>query len=253
MTAPDNRDLVIACLWASLAVVAVAATENALLRTVLCVPLAILFCGHTVLRALRIGEASGAEHLAYAVGTSLVIGIAGGMALNAVGLLSPLGWAVWFWLAVVGSSLMAVRRGGPVRTPGAASGPAASGIRLWHVGAVVLSVLVATGAYALAIRDEVAQRQFKYTELWLLPAEDGGRLSVGVRSGEEKGERFDLDVILDGHPLATFRSVEMAPGATWTRELPVAPAAVPRRAVARLYRPDDNRLYRSVSALLTGH
>jgi hypothetical protein len=252
MFALNNRDLQIACLWASLAVVAVAATDNALLRTVLCVPLAILVCGHTVLRAIGIGAASTAEHLAYAVGASLVVGITGGMALNAAGLLSPFGWAVWFWLAVVGSSLTAARRGGPVPTPAAATGMAATGVRRWHVGAVVLSVLVATGAYALAIRDEAAQRQFKYTEFWLLPAEDGGQLRVGLRSGEEKGERFDLDVILDGHPLATFRSVEIAPGESWARELPVAPAAAARRAEARLYRPDDRRLYRSASALLTG-
>ncbi|MDB5500862.1 MAG: hypothetical protein JWR89_764 [Tardiphaga sp.] len=247
MFAPNHRDLLIACLWASLAVVAVAATDNTILRTVLCVPVAILVCGHTVLRAIGIGAASRAEHLAYAVGASLVVGIAGGMALNAAGLLSPLGWAVWFWLAVVGSSLTAARRGGPAWTL-----VAAPDVRRWHVGAVVLSVLVATGAYALAVRDETAQRQFKYTEFWLLPSEDGGQLRVGVRSGEEKGERFDLDVILDGQPLATFRSVEVAPGQTWTRELPVAPAAVSRRAVARLFRPDDNRLYRSASALLTG-
>lgn len=247
MFALNHRDLLIACLWSSLAVFVVAATDNVILRTVLCFPLAILICGHTVLRALEIGTASTAEHLAYAVGASLVVGIAGGMALNMAGMLSPLGWAIWFWLVVFGSSLAAVRRGGLTRTPSALPR-----VRWWHAGAMVLSVLVATGAYALAIRDETAQREFKYTEFWLLPADDGSQLRVGMRSGEEKEEHFDLDVFLDGHPLATFRSIKVTPGETWKRELPVAPAVLPRRAIARLYRPYDNRLYRSASALLTG-
>ncbi|MFC0242581.1 hypothetical protein [Rhodopseudomonas telluris] len=250
MYAPNNRDLLLACLLANLAVLAVAMTDNAILRTVLCLPLALLVCGHTAVRAIGIAANSIAEHLAYAIGASLVVGIAGGLVLNAVGALSPLGWAAWFWLVVVGSSLLAIRSGGAALAQFVVPGGTPNGVRPWHVGAIALSLMIATGAYVLAVRDEAAQQQFKYTEFWLLPADDGGRLKVGVRSGEAKGQRFDVEVVLDGRPIATFRSLEMAPGETWTRELPVAPGATPRQAVARLYRPDDNRLYRSVSALL---
>lgn len=250
MFALSNRDLLLCCLLANLAVLAVAMTDNAVLRTILCFPLAMFVCGHAVIRAIGIATSSVAEHLAYAIGASLVVGIAGGLVLNAVGALSPLGWATWFWLIVVGASLMAIRRGEPAQSPLVVAGSLPNSLRPWHVGAITLSLLIATGAYALAVREEAAQQQFKYTEFWLLPADDGGRLNVGVRSGEDKGQRFDVEVVLDGRQIATFRSLEMAPGETWTRELPIAPGVMPRLAVARLYRPDDNRLYRSVSAVL---
>lgn len=250
MFAPNNRDLLLACLLANLAVIAVGMTDSAVLRTVLCVPLAMLVCGHTLIRAIGIVANSVAEHLAYAIGASLVVGIAGGLGLNVVGALSPLGWAAWFWLVVVGSSLTAIRSSGYAPPPLVAPGPLPNSVRPWHVGAVVLSLLIATGAYALAVRDEASQQQFKYTEFWLLPADDGGRLRVGVRSGEETSQRFDIEVVLDGRALAAFRSLEIAPGETWSQEFAVTPGAASQRAVARLYRPDDNRLYRSVSALL---
>ncbi|KPF95479.1 hypothetical protein IP86_18920 [Rhodopseudomonas sp. AAP120] len=250
MFAPSNRDLLLCCLLANLAVHAVAMTDNAVLRTLLCLPLAMFVCGHTLIRAIGILATSMAEHLAYAIGASLVVGIAGGLVLNAVGALSPLGWAAWFWLVVVGSSLTAIRGGREAASQADPFRDFSNSVRPWHVGAVVLSLLIATGGYALAVRDEAAQQQFKYTELWLLPADDGGRLKVGVRSGEETSQRFDLEVVLDGRALAAFRSLEIAPGETWAQELVVTPGATPRLAVARLYRPDDNRLYRRVSALL---
>src|ERR1700737_210148 len=97
MSAPRNRDLLAACLWATATGIAVAVGDSVLLRTVLGAPMVFLVSGHTVLRAVGVRTTSLPEHLAYAVGASLATGIAGGLALNAAGLLSPLGWAVWFW------------------------------------------------------------------------------------------------------------------------------------------------------------
>ncbi|TIW19297.1 MAG: hypothetical protein E5V81_16050 [Mesorhizobium sp.] len=113
-------------------------------------------------------------------------------------------------------------------------------------------MLVATGAYAFAVRDEAAHREFKYTEFWLLPSASGeqGRITVGIRSAETQTQRFDVEITLDGQPLAVFRSVAVAPGGTWAQEIPVPVVAIRQRAEARLYRPQDNRLYRSVSTLV---
>ncbi|MGX5844811.1 hypothetical protein ACWGTI_29335 [Mesorhizobium sp. ArgA1] len=249
MGIPSKRDLLAACLWAAAAVAAVAVSDNVFLRTLLGAPMVFLVSGHSMLRAIGVRTTSVPQHLTYAVGASFAVGIAGGFALNATGFFTPLGWAMWFWAVTTAAALVAaVRRD----TPDLPAWPALAPLRLWQGAALMLAVLVATGAYALAVRDEAAHREFKYTEFWLLPSASGapGRITVGIRSAETQAQRFDLEITLDGQPLAVFRSVAVAPGDTWAREIPVPALATRQRAEARLYRPEDSRLYRSVSTLV---
>jgi uncharacterized membrane protein len=226
---------------------AVAVGDGVLLRTILGLPMVFLVPGHAVLRAIGVKTASVPEQAAYAVGASLASGIAGGLALNATGFLTPLGWAIWFWAVTIGASLIAV---GSHDAPAPLPWPGPIGIRIRHVAAFALAMLVATGAYALAVHDEANQRQFQYTEFWMVPSAIGDRLAVGVRNAETKTVRFDVEITLDGHPFAVFRSLAVAPGAMWTREIPMPAAATAQKAEAKLYRSEDSRLYRSVSALI---
>lgn len=251
MSAPSNRDLSAACAWATIMAAAVVLTDNMLLRAVLSIPIVFFIAGHTVLRAIGIKTTSLAEHLAYAVGASLATGIAGGLVLNGVDFLTPLGWAIWFWTVIIIASLIAVARREDSDLP---PWPRPTGIRFWHAAAFALTVMITTGAYALAVRDESNQQQFKYVELWMLPPASGGaaHLAVGIRSDEAKTQRFDLEVTLNGQPLAIFRSLSLAPGDTWTREVPVPLSGVAQKAEARLYRSEDNRLYRRTTALVPG-
>ncbi len=246
MEAPSNRDLLAACLWAAATVAAVAVSDSLLLRTVLGVPMVLLISGHSVLRALGVSTTSASEHFAYAVGASLAADIAGGFVLNATGFLTPLGWAVWLSVATTSAaSIAACRR----NVPDLPSWPAPVQVRPWQGAAIALAVLLAIGAYSLALYDEATHREFKYTEFWLLSSTsvDPGQLTVGLRSAETQTQRFDLEITLDGQLFAVFRSLTIVPGDTWTREIPVPVAGTPQKAEARLYRPDDNRLYRSVS------
>jgi len=230
-------------------VAAVAVSDSLLLRTVLGAPMALLVSGHAVLRAIGIRTTSVSEHLAYAVGASLAAGIAGGFALNAAGLLTPLGWALWFWAVTAGAALVAASRRDAPDLP---DWPGPARVRLWQGAALALALLVATGAYALAIRDEATDRQFKYTEFWMMPPANSepNRVTIGVRSAETQAQRFDLEIILDGRAFAVFRSLTIKPGETWVREIPVPILATRQKAEAWLYRPEDNRLYRSVSTLV---
>ena len=75
---------------------------------------------------------------------------------------------------------------------------------------------------------------------------------MGVRSGEAQTEHFDVEVTLAGRPFAMFRNLAMTPGDVWTREIPIPRLARSQKAEARLYRSDDNRLYRRVTALAPG-
>ncbi|MER8581206.1 hypothetical protein NKG95_21260 [Mesorhizobium sp. M1423] len=227
---------------------AVAISDSLVLRTVLGAPMLFLVSGHAVLRAIGVRTTSVSEHLVYAVGASLAAGIAGGFALNAAGFLTPLGWAVWFWTVTAAAALVAVRRDAPDRP----AWPALPRLPLGQGAALTLAVLVATGAYALAVGDEATYREFKYTEFWMLPSPNGepGLLTVGIRSAETRAQRFDLEITLDGQPFAIFRSLTIAPGDSWAREIPVPVLATRQTAEARLYRPADSRLYRSVSTLV---
>jgi hypothetical protein len=208
-----------------------------------------LVSGHAVLRAIGIRTTSVSEHLAYAVGTSLAVGIAGGFALNAAGFLGPLGWTIWFCAITIGATLVADSRSDAPDLP---SWPGPVPVRFWQGATIAFAVLLASGAYALAVRDEATYRQFSYTEFWMLPATgDGpGRLTVGVRNAETQTQRFDVEITIEGRPFAVFRSLTIAPGETWARRIPVPISATSQKAEARLYRPDDNRLYRSVSTLV---
>jgi hypothetical protein len=228
---------------------AVAIGDSMLLRTILGLPIVFFVPGHAVLRAIGVKTDSVPEHLAYAAGASFAFGIAGGLVLNAIGFLTPLGWAIWFWAITFGASLIAARgRETPALTPR----PWPVGIRGRHVAAFALAMLVTTGAFALAVRDEVHPRQFHYTEFWMVPSATGDRLAVGIRNVETETQSFDLEITLDGHRYAVFHGLAMAPGATWSREIPMPVSATAQKAEAKLYRPEDNRLYRSVSALVPG-
>ncbi|MGH6715645.1 MAG: hypothetical protein ACREDC_05570 [Bradyrhizobium sp.] len=247
MGPPDNRDLLAVCLWAAATAVAVAVSDNALLRAVLGVPSLLFVMGHPLLRAFGVRTRSALEHLIYAVGASLAVAVAGGFALNFMGLLTPSGWAGWICVVTTGASLVAAaRRDAPDLPPW----PRLPGFRLRHVAALALAASFATAAYALAVRDEARQQQFKYTEFWILPSTDGGGLTVGVKSAEARPQRFDLEISLDGRPFAVFRPLTIAPGQLWTREVPIPYRTVSQKAVARLYRLKDKRLYRRVSVLV---
>jgi uncharacterized membrane protein len=246
-----HRDLVAACVWAGLAVTAVAVSDSTPLRSILGLPMVLLIPGHALLRAVGIRTSSWPQHLAYAVGASLAACIAGGFVLHTLGRLTPLGWALWLW-AVTG--LAAVVAGRRRELPELAQWSGLAAFRIWpHGVTMALAALIATGAYMLAVWN-AGQREFTYTEFWMLPAAggDAGRLIIGVRSGEPQPQRFDVEVSLDGRPFAVFRLMAIRQGETWTREIPVPVQENRQKAEARLLRPADHVIYRRVSAFVPG-
>jgi hypothetical protein len=55
----------------------------------------------------------------------------------------------------------------------------------------------------LAIHDEANQREFKYTELWILPkAKAPAKLLVGIKRGKVETQRFDVEVTSDASMVA---------------------------------------------------
>lgn len=253
MTANRHRDLKAACLWALATLLIVLVLDDAPIRIVMSAPLLLFVTGHAALRAVGPFGASLPERVVYAIGASIAICLAGGFFLNWIGHLTPRGWAFWL-VAVTGlATFVAVRR-----HPDPAPVPATTGLanfRMWHAAALGVAILVSYSAYRLTVRDEARQRQFTYTELWMLPdaALAPGRLLVGVKSAELEPRIFDVEIRLDGATIALWRSIAVEPGATWTREMAVAPdLGHPHKAEALLYEPAGNALYRKVSTIIPG-
>jgi hypothetical protein len=253
MPADSNNDLLAAVLWAVAALAAVSLTQSSPVRLILAVPLVFFVTGHLLLRALGVRAASPAAHCTYAVGASIGVCLIGGLALNLVGRLTPFGWAGWFTVVTLALSWFACRRGADRNL--AFPVPSLHGFHFVHAAAIGGALLVGCGAYAVAVRGEARQQQFRYTEFWMVHAAPDApdHLLIGIKSAEPAPQLFDVDVTLDGRAAGMWRSVEVKPGSTWVASLNVAPGAGKlRKAEASLYRPGDNDIYRRVSAVLPG-
>ncbi|QIJ73324.1 hypothetical protein GU700_01140 [Methylobacterium sp. NI91] len=242
-----SLDLVLACLWASALVAAVALTESVVLRATLGIPLVFLILGHAVLRGLGVRSATPAEHLTFAVGAGIAACVFGGFVLHLAHALDPLGWALWLWGAVAVAALAASLQTIPARPR---LPRRRLGFGLGHAAALCAAALIAGGAVLLATQQEQANRQFAFTEFWLVLKPAAGRIVVGVRSGEIEPLTYDVEITLEGRTLATYRGLTLAPGAEWHREIPVQLRQTQQKAEARLLRRSDNVVYRHVSAIL---
>jgi hypothetical protein len=251
--AGNNSDLFTAGTWAVALLAAVSLTQSVPVRLVLAVPLVLFVTGHVLLRAVGLKPASLAAHCTYAVGASIGVCLVGGLVLNLVGGLTPLGWAGWFAVVTVALSWFAWRRGADQNQAFLLLG--LHRFRLVHGAVIGGALLIGCSAYAIGMRGEALQKQFSYTQFWMVPAAPDApdRLLIGIKSAEPASQLFDVDVTFDGHPAGLWRSVEVKPGATWLTTFGVAPGAgKPHKAEARLYRAGDNDIYRRVSVVVPG-
>lgn len=249
---PTNRnvDLIVIFAWAAVTVLAVALSENQLLRLALALPLLLLFTGHSLLRAVGSIATSTAEHVIYAVGLSIAVSLASGFLLNRLGALVPLGWALAL-LTIVSVSLAIVLWRRRTDAPYFALGNL-QGLRTRHLAMVGIATAVIGVAYQLAAQDAAKERQFNYVDFWIVAdTKAPGGLIVGIENSELKPQLFDIEVRSASQVVAAWRAVALDPGDQWTRDLSLsADQQHPKKVFARLYRHDNGKLYRQVSAIL---
>jgi hypothetical protein len=244
----QNRDIVAVFLWAVTALLIVLVTDNVICRVLVTAPLLLLLTGHVVLRVIGPSRTPLLEHAAYSVGASIAICVTGGFVLYSISLLTPIGWAAWLLLVNGTALLVSMRRRYEWLIPSVKL-PSLPPIQTITIG---VACLITAGAFLLAIHDEAMQREFKYTEVWILPqSRVPGKLLVGIKSGEVETQSFDVEVIADRSVIALWRSIEVAPETIWTHEVTVGSGAA--KAEAKLYRQNDHTLYRKVSTFISGY
>jgi uncharacterized membrane protein len=234
--------------WAFLLLLTTLITDNFVIRLILALPLVFLITGHTVLRAVKPVQTTGLlEHLVFAAGASIAICVGGGFLLNTVSMLNPVGWAIWF-MAINGvAMLIALRQ--PYDEPFVVL-PALPRIRIWHAATLCAALGIMVGSYVLEADVINTYHEFKYTGFWLVPQHTLGTVAIGVQNQETEPEEYEIEVTADKTMIAAFRSIDLAPGQKWVREITVG--LNQKRVEANLYRTRDHALYRKVSALTPG-
>ena len=251
-------DLTAGFWWAVLLLLTVSVTDNFIIRLILGLPLVCFLTGHTVLRAIKPVQTPGPlEHSVFAAGLSIAVCVGGGFLLNMISMLNPIGWALWF-IAVNGVAMVIA-----LRQPYDESFvlPTLPRIRIWHALTLCAAIGIMVGSFMLSAHVINTFHEFKYTEFWLVP-QGTGKLAVGIQNRETESEEYDIEVTAVGSAdkapagradktmIATFRSIDLAPGQQWGRAITVG--LNQKRVEAHLYRTRDHALYRKVSALTPG-
>jgi hypothetical protein len=235
---PDQRFLLacIATVAASLAAVLLAAPP--ILRILIALPLLFVLPGEAVLRALGLRFLPRAR-APIVVGISMAITLLGGLLLDGLGALTPLGWTAWLGGASV---LAAVVARGRV-TVSATTLPTVSmrhGVMLTATCAVLVLTVQST------LRNTEAYQPFHYTNFWMLPQ---GAVTdvylIGINNGEGWPETYAVRLMIDQQLSAQWQNLVLEPGQGMTLPITVPPGSSAEALLFRAEQPDI--IYRRVA------
>ena len=200
------------------------------------------------------GTSRWTERVTVAVGGSLSAAVASAFALQVLpGGLSAASWATLLGgVTVVGGLVGWLRLRGrptPVVTPDAVGAtpwvagppPSFTGAGLvtpWTVVTLAAAAVLVALSLVIARSGVALGPTARFTELWLLPADGGSAVHVGVGNHEGAAQTYRVVVTFDGRPLDAPRRITLADGAATDTviELPVG-AGGAHTVEARLWRP----------------
>jgi hypothetical protein len=134
----------------------------------------------------------------------------------------------------------------PDRAPAQGAGRRAG---LPAAGAAALLVfagaLMASSVLVARTGEEDAAQRTSFSQLWMLPGAEPGRLLIGMRSDEPGEQEFRVEVVVAGQP-STSRawSIDLRPGESWEREITVQPGTPGEFLEARIFLPSRSEAYR---------
>ncbi|HET6391057.1 DUF1616 domain-containing protein [Hyphomicrobium sp.] len=197
-------------------------------RICLAVPMILFVPGFVATKIAFPGLPLDLERFALAVAASLAITVLAGFGLDKIAMLKPAGWSI-----MMGSiTLLLLPFAGwsdqtNERLPRFTKRDKRS---LIGASALAISALLLSG-YGY-----VRHREFRFSELWMVPA--GGSLyAVGFSNKQLRPSTYDFDVLSKQGTIASWSGIVLADGETWQRviELPIK-ANFPKeqRFIARL-------------------
>lgn len=235
---PEHRFPLTCIAVAGASLVAVLLPAPLILRTLIALPLVFILPGEAALRAFRL-RFSRAAHVPVAVGTSMAITVLGGLLLDWLGGLTPLGWSLW--LGGVSVLAAVVARRGALGPRAALPFPAVRhGIMLAATCAVLALAVLST------VRSTEAYHPFDYTDFWMLPqGSTSDAYLIGIKNGEGRPESYTVQLTVDQRLTGQWRNLVLAPGQGMTLPITV-PLGEP--AEAWLFRAEQpGVIYRSVT------
>ncbi|MCK9915728.1 DUF1616 domain-containing protein [Microbacteriaceae bacterium K1510] len=229
------------------AVVGVTMFDSPVVRTIAGLPLVFYLPGHAILCAVGRPRRSPLDVAVFTVGLSIAVTVFCGLALNMLGPLTPLRWAVALTAITLGAFWRAHRSARdhrplptiPLRLP------ALSQKRALMLAASIAIAVVAT---TWSRFDALAYREFAFTELWMVPETGGSAVTIGIRNAERAPASYDLELVMDNHLISVRRGIDLKVGEKWLSEFawPVRDGKA-HAAEARLFkRGQENVVYRRV-------
>jgi uncharacterized membrane protein len=197
--------------------------------------------GRAILSLAFPSERTGPEIAALSVVLSMAAAVLCGLALHFLGALTPAGWAVSLSGIAIAAFLVAPAPGAGDDVPAAGSP-----VRRGRVDLAMLAGAVALGlgAYAAARSGAEAHDQYRYTELWMVPAGPvaGSSAILGIRNAERAATSYEVEIVDGGKAVGRWPRIDLEPGET--RTMPVTATRGPRhrRLEARLFKDGDRDL-----------
>lgn len=223
--------------WLALVVfAAILVSAPGVVRASLAAALVLFAPGYAATKVVFPARRLNLEGVCFSVGFSLAIAILCGFLLNAVAMMTAIGWA----LSLGGVTLILIAFGGLTAAEKRNAPPTMSG---GQTLSVAFASVVAALAMAYAAADYQAHKEFSYTELWMAPAPHGEHVYVvGVRNREQTLTRYDLEIVSGAELIGSWGQIELADGESWTRTIQLKfdrNATREQRAEARLRKRED--------------
>ena len=193
------------------------------LRGAAALVLALYLPGAGIVAAALAGRPD-AETRVLSVALSVAVCALLAFGLNALHRLDAAGWATGLsGVACLGFLAALVRT--PAPRPTTAVEPVRPvGALAWHAALLTLAVAITAGAVIEARQGALSQREYRFTDLWMVPQDvpKPSFATVGVRNEEGVATRYTVDIVSRGALVDRYRSFLLPPGGERTFTVPLS-------------------------------